>query len=121
MRDRDGRVVSWFSCGAASACAAKLAVERWGEAVEVVYCDMSADEHPDNQRFSEDVQAWLGQPVRRIKSEKYSSVDDVFARFNVAAASQPRNHVGTEGGLVRTAALQCGRGFSAAESGGAQP
>jgi hypothetical protein len=32
------RVVSWFSCGAASAVASKLAIQQYG-AVDVVYCD----------------------------------------------------------------------------------
>ena len=35
------RVVSWFSCGAASAVAAKMALEKFGPDVEVVYCDTS--------------------------------------------------------------------------------
>lgn len=36
-------------------------------------------EHPDNQRFFDDVQRWIGREIIRIKSQKYDSVDDVFA------------------------------------------
>lgn len=74
----DSRVVAWFSCGAASAVAAKLAVEKYGERVSVVYCDTMKTEHPDNQRFFNDVQRWLGREITRIKSDKYASIDDVF-------------------------------------------
>lgn len=70
------RKVVWFSCGAASACAAKLAPAD----SEVVYCDTMSTEHPDNQRFFDDVQRWIGRPITRIKSDKFASIDDVFQR-----------------------------------------
>lgn len=79
------RVVSWFSCGAASAVASKLAVEKYGQACEVVYCDVLDTEHPDNARFLKDVEAWLGTEVRLIRSQDYSSVDDVFKRTRYMA------------------------------------
>lgn len=72
------RVIVWFSCGAASAVAAKLAIDRWGAAVEVVYCDLSRDESPDNVRFRQDVERWIGRSVRVIGSERYRSIEDVF-------------------------------------------
>lgn len=74
----ESRVIAWFSCGAASAVAAKLAIEKYGEIVSVVYCDTMATEHPDNQRFFSDVQRWLGREIICIKSEKYATIDDVF-------------------------------------------
>ncbi len=74
------RVVAWFSCGAASALAAKLAVEKYGDACDVVYCDTLASEHPDNARFLADVERWIGRTVTVIKSAKYRDVDDVFER-----------------------------------------
>ena len=73
------RMVAWFSCGAASAVAAKLAVEKYADRCEVVYCDTMQTEHPDNQRFFDAVQAWIGRPIVRIRSEKYETIDDVFA------------------------------------------
>lgn len=75
-------MIVWFSCGAASAVAAKLAVEKYGASREVVvvYCDTSRSEHPDNLRFLADVERWIGQPVLRLRSEKYATVDEVFER-----------------------------------------
>lgn len=72
------RVVVWFSCGAASAIAAKLAVEKYGDACRIVYCDTLAAEHSDNARFMADVAAWIGREIEIIRSAKYASVDDVF-------------------------------------------
>ena len=45
------RVLVWFSCGAASAVAAKMSVEKYGDRCEVVYCDTLKYEHSDNLRF----------------------------------------------------------------------
>lgn len=80
------RVVVWFSCGAASAVAAKLAVEKYGtERVVLAYCDVLSTEHPDNARFMRDVERWVGLPVRVLRSEDYESVDDVFERTRYMA------------------------------------
>lgn len=77
---RQARVIVWFSCGAASAVAAKLAIEKYGERAIIVYCDTMASEHPDNRRFFNDVQNWLGRTITVIKSEKYKNVDEVFEK-----------------------------------------
>lgn len=74
------RVVAWFSCGAASAVAAKMAIEKYGVRAHVVYCDTMSAEHPDNARFFSDVEKWLGVKIEIIKSRKYESVDDVFEK-----------------------------------------
>jgi hypothetical protein len=58
--------------------AAKLAVEKYGNACEVVYCDTSRDEHPDNARFLADVERWVGRTFTLIRSDKYATVDEVF-------------------------------------------
>jgi len=79
------RIIAWFSCGAASAVAAKVAVEQWGDAVEVVYCDTMASEHPDNQRFCCDVESWINRPVQRISSTSFSTIDDVFEQTRYMA------------------------------------
>jgi 3'-phosphoadenosine 5'-phosphosulfate sulfotransferase (PAPS reductase)/FAD synthetase len=74
-----GRVVAWFSCGASSAVAAKLAIEHYGrDAVEVAYCDTSASEHPDNARFLSDVERWLGKSIAKLHSPFYRNIYDVF-------------------------------------------
>lgn len=79
MRD-EGRVLVWFSCGAASAVAAKLAVEKYGDRAEVLYCDTLKYEHPDNPRFLDDVAAWIGRPIKLLRSEKYADIFDVFEK-----------------------------------------
>lgn len=76
----DGRVVIWFSCGAASACAAKLSVIKYPDA-HVVYCDTLASEHPDNLRFLTDVEAWIEKTVEIISSHKYRDIEEVFDKI----------------------------------------
>jgi hypothetical protein len=72
------RVLVWFSCGAASACAAKLAIERYGERAQVLYCDTLKYEHPDNRRFMRDVEQWIGREIKVIRSDDYTDIFDVF-------------------------------------------
>lgn len=72
------RVLAWFSCGDASAYAAKIAVETYGERCEVIYCDTFAYEHPDNKRFFKDVEKWIGKPIKVIRSSRYKDIYDVF-------------------------------------------
>lgn len=74
------RVLAWFSCGSASAYAAKLAAEKYGELCEVCYCDTLAHEHPDNRRFLADVERWIGKPIKILKSAEYTDIYDVFER-----------------------------------------
>jgi hypothetical protein len=70
LRDTGQRVVVWFSCGVTSAIAAKLAIARWGDRVEVVRILLEG-EHPDNDRFAADCEAWFGRPITNIKSWQY--------------------------------------------------
>lgn len=80
------RIVVWFSCGAASACAAKLAKDKYlGQDLHIVYCNTLASEHPDNQRFLQDIEQWIDLPVELIASKKYSDIDDVFAKTRYMA------------------------------------
>ena len=78
------RVVVWFSCGAASAVASKLAIAEYGDRCEIVYCD-TGSEHPDNDRFLLDVEKWLGKKITILKSEKYSDIWDVFDKTRYLA------------------------------------
>lgn len=79
------RRLVWFSCGAASAVLAKLATEKYGSAVEVVYCDTMATEHPDNARFFAAVERWIGRKIRVIRSDEYADIDEVFLRTRYMA------------------------------------
>lgn len=71
------RNLVWFSCGAASAVAAKKATQIYPDC-EILYCDTLAYEHKDNIRFMSDVQNWIGKRIKIIKSDKYSDIYDVF-------------------------------------------
>jgi 3'-phosphoadenosine 5'-phosphosulfate sulfotransferase (PAPS reductase)/FAD synthetase len=68
------RIVSWFSCGAASAVATKLVPDAIP-----AYCETGA-EHPDNARFMADCEAWFGRAVVRLKSDEYADTWDVWER-----------------------------------------
>lgn len=78
-----GRLLIWFSCGAASAVAAKLAIacHKGPEPIEVLYCPVK-QEHKDNLRFLAHVEKWIGRPVCLIRSKEYPSMDiyDVFRK-----------------------------------------
>lgn len=77
-----GRVLVWFSCGAASAVAAKKAIELYSSQWEVEICnhDLSPSEHPDNRRFLADVERWIGQKIIFVNSTKFTDIYDVFLR-----------------------------------------
>ena len=54
------RIVVRFTCGVPSAVTAKLAIAQFGAAnVEIVRND-TRSEHPDNERFMADCEAWWG-------------------------------------------------------------
>lgn len=74
------RALVWFSCGAASAVAAKIAVGKYGDDCEVLYCNTLAHEHPDNARFMQDVFLWIGKKIQILSSSKYTDIYDVFER-----------------------------------------
>lgn len=74
------RILAWFSCGAASAVAAKIAVAKYGNNCEVCYCDTLKWEHPDNARFMADVERWIGKRITVLRSEKYADIYDVFRK-----------------------------------------
>jgi len=70
----DRRTVVWVSAGAASAVAAKLTPDA-----VLAYCE-TGSEHPDNERFLRDCEAWWGVPVIRLRSDEYADTWDVWER-----------------------------------------
>lgn len=76
------RIVCWFSCGAASAVATKLAiVENAGRLPIVVARCIVQEEHPDNDRFASDCEKWFGIPITNMMNEKYKgSIYEVFRK-----------------------------------------
>jgi len=76
------RIVSWFSCGAASAVATKIALRVWdGEGEFVIgYCEIK-EEHEDNRRFLLDCEKWFDYPVTVMGNDEYGrSIYEVFRK-----------------------------------------
>lgn len=68
------KIVVWFSCGAASAIAAKRTIEKYGDTNEVVIVNNPIkEEDDDNQRFLKDVEKWLGVTIQSAVNSKYKS------------------------------------------------
>lgn len=79
------RLLVWVSCGAASAVAAKIVSEMDQPLpVEYLYCDTLKYEHPDNRRFLQDVQKWIGHEIKLLDPADYNGgytdIYDVFER-----------------------------------------
>lgn len=62
-------IVVWFSCGVASAVAAKITLEKYDD-VRVVNCPIQ-EEHSDNIRFLKDVERWLGVEIETATNKKF--------------------------------------------------
>jgi len=57
-------IVVWFSCGAASAVAAKKTIELYGDTCTIIVVNNPViEEDQDNRRFLLDVEKWIGQPI----------------------------------------------------------
>lgn len=117
------RLVCWFSCGAASAVATKLAlVENAGKLpVEVVRVFVQ-EEHEDNERFARECEAWFGVPVRVLRNETYAgSIYGVFEKERyivgvAGAACTKRLKKWTREGFEQPGDLQV-FGYTAEEQG----
>lgn len=67
------RVVVHFSCGAASAIALKMAIEKYGAIHVFAINAFIKDEDDDNRRFLADVEEWLGVKIIVLRDEKYGA------------------------------------------------
>ena len=66
----------WFSCGAASAVAAKLTLEKYGDTCDVrIINNPISNEDDDNRRFLKDVSKWLGKEIVLCTNPKYPLAD----------------------------------------------
>jgi hypothetical protein len=67
-------IAVWFSCGAASAVAAKKTIEKYGKTHTIrVLNNPVIEEDEDNQRFLKDVEKWIGVKVESVVSARYPS------------------------------------------------
>lgn len=76
-------IAVWFSCGAASAMAARLTLQRYGNLCDVrIVNNPVAEEDEDNRRFLVDVQEWLGVTIEDVRNSKYpnASAEEVWDR-----------------------------------------
>jgi 3'-phosphoadenosine 5'-phosphosulfate sulfotransferase (PAPS reductase)/FAD synthetase len=77
-----GRIVSRFSCGAASAVATKLVLNAYelSHEIEIINAFL-VEEHPDNRRFLADCERWFGRKVTVLRDERFgASTREVFRR-----------------------------------------
>lgn len=83
-----GRVIVWFSCGAASAVTAKLILQantaalnrgQVGREIVIAYCDTGSEDE-DNSRFMMDCERWFGQTVFVLRNGKYADTWDLWDR-----------------------------------------
>ena len=76
------RIVCWFSCGAASAVATKLAIAQYEFLYDIVIARcIVKEEHPDNDRFAADCEKWLGRSITNLIAEEYDgSVYNVITK-----------------------------------------
>lgn len=74
----ESRTISWFSCGAASAVATKLAM--LDGPITIAYCEV-IEEHLDNRRFLLECQEWFGQEIVILGNDEYQrSIYQVFEK-----------------------------------------
>ena len=80
---KSGDIIAvWFSCGAASAVAAKRTIELYGKDVVRVINNPVAEEHHDNRRFLHDVEKWIGKKIEIATNKHYPScsAEDVWEK-----------------------------------------
>lgn len=73
---KDQKIVVWFSCGAASAVAAKRTVEIYGADNDVrIVNTYIKQEDIDNLRFFKDVEKWIGHPIESAGNRLFPKGD----------------------------------------------
>lgn len=71
-------IAVWFSCGAASAVAAKKTIELYGDTHNVIIVNNPViNEHKDNIRFLKDVEKWIGKEILFARNPKFPKCDIV--------------------------------------------
>lgn len=74
-------IAVWFSCGAASAVAAKKAIELYGKTHNILLVNNPIkEEHEDNVRFKNDIQEYLQHEIIEAKNKDYpnASIVEIF-------------------------------------------
>ena len=72
------KFLAWFSCGVTSAVACKLAIDKYGDDVDIWYIETGAA-HSDNQRFIEDCENWYGRKILTARHPKFKNPLEIAA------------------------------------------
>ena len=80
--------VAWFSCGATSTIACKLALQDNPD-LEIVYIE-TGSHHPDNKRYLADCEKWFGKKITVLQS-RFANVIEVlrYQRYINGPAGAP--------------------------------
>lgn len=71
-------IAVWFSCGAASAVAAKKTIELYGKRASIrIINNPIAEEDEDNRRFLADIEKWIDRPIEIAKNPEYPNASCV--------------------------------------------
>jgi hypothetical protein len=76
-------IVVWFSCGAASAIAAKRTIEKYGNMCNIrIVNNPVKEEDEDNRRFLRDIESWLGISVEIAINDSFPacSAEEVWRK-----------------------------------------
>lgn len=78
----NSHITVWFSCGVASAVAAKKTVEQYPNCNIRIVNNPIKEEDEDNQRFLKDVENWIGKDIEFCINPNYpnSSVREVWKK-----------------------------------------
>lgn len=79
----DKRIVCWFSCGAASAVATKIALQTYKDHEIIIAYTEVIEEHPDNKRFLADCEKWFGQSILILGNDTYGR--SIYRTFEKSA------------------------------------
>jgi len=74
-------IAVWFSCGAASAIAAKKTIEKYKDTHNILIVNNPIkEEHEDNRRFLNDVSEWIQYPIIEATNKDYpnASIVEIF-------------------------------------------
>ena len=72
------KFLAQFSCGVTSAVACKLAIDKYGDDVDIWYIETGAA-HSDNQRFIEDCENWYGRKILTARHPKFKNPLEIAA------------------------------------------
>jgi hypothetical protein len=79
--EKEKTIAVWFSCGAASAIAAKKTIELYGKTHNVIIVNNPIkEEHEDNRRFLRDIEEYLQYPIVEAINSDFpnASIVEVF-------------------------------------------